>query len=189
MQSEKRYYLALLRGINVGGKHKVPMEALRQAMEKMGFNQIKTLLNSGNVVFEGLKQEIAPLEEEISSELAKTFGFSIPVLLRTYEEIDHLVAADPFKNIIITSDIRLYVTFLRNIAGNSPSLPWSSPDGSHQILDAAIPRTICSVLNLSINKTPDAMAVLDKFYGKDITTRNWNTVIKSHALFPGKGER
>jgi uncharacterized protein (DUF1697 family) len=171
-------FVALLRGINVGGKHKVPMAQLRQVLEEMGFTGIKTLLNSGNVIFEAPKNDP---EEIISMQLQKSFGFPIPVLVRKAEEIRRIVQSDPFKDIRITQDIRLYITFIKSIPQELLSFPWTSPDGSFHLLGME-DKTVSSILDLSVVKTPDAMAYLEKIFGKNITTRNWNTVIKINSM-------
>lgn len=177
--SEKNRYVALLRGINVGGHHKVPMTTLKDAFETMGFKSVKTLLNSGNVVFETDRMsDKEVMEEEIATELAAVFGFSIPVLVIESGAIHKIIEMNPFREIQIHKDIRLYVTFSNEASRQGTlSLPWSSPDSSFRILEAS-GGMICSVLDISESKTPDAMKVLEKSYGRNITTRNWNTILK-----------
>lgn len=168
-------YLAFLRGINVGGHHKVPMEELRQELEKLNFSNVVTLLNSGNVIFDTIAHDSNQLEHTISRQLEEIFGFPIPIMLRDSTRINQLLKSDPFKDIIITSDIRLYVSFLREDTPIKLKLPWTNEDGSFKILDHS-DDTLISVLDLSITKTPKGMEVLEKLVGKDITTRNWNTL-------------
>lgn len=165
-------YVAFLRGINVGGHHKVPMKDLRAELSKINLKNIITLLNSGNVLFESNENN---LENRISEHLKKAFGFPIPTLIRKYEEIIEMLNTDPFKEVMITRDIRLYVSFLKKEVENELTLPWKSTDASFQIIGKT-DKSIFSVLDLSISKTPKAMDALEKFYGKEITTRNWNTI-------------
>ena len=182
-RTEKHRYVALLRGINVGGHHKVPMATLKDAFEAMGFKSVKTFLNSGNVVFETDKVCDKGIEVEIATELAAVFGFPIPVLVRKSGAIQKIIEMDPFGEVQVQKDIRLYVTFLKEGPQEKFSLPWTSPDGSFKILEAA-EGMICSVLDVSLSKTPDAMKILEKAYGRNITTRNWNTILKlgSHEI-------
>src|SRR5690606_37835063 len=112
--SNKSVWVAFLRGINVGGHHKVPMEELKATLASMGFSHIKTLLNSGNVVFTTDSTEIATVEAQMTEVLEKKFGFPIPVIIRKMEDIQQLVADNPFKAVEVHKDIRLYVTFLRD---------------------------------------------------------------------------
>jgi uncharacterized protein (DUF1697 family) len=177
IMSEKHKYIALLRGINVGGHHKVPMVELSGELIKIGLTDIVTILNSGNIIFEAVQEKETILEEKIAAHLEKTFGFPIPVLLRTAGEIHNLAESKPFRNIRLTAKIRLYVSFLKQQASQNLTLPWTSEDGSFRIIDIQ-ERSVCSVLDLSAANTPKGMETLEKFFGKDITTRNWNTVEK-----------
>lgn len=172
---DQQTYITLLRGINVGGHHKVPMADLRQEMEKMGYENVKTLLNSGNVFFSGDSELEGKLEATIADHLEQVFGFAISVLARKAEAIKALIDADPFKDIEVTKDIRLYVSFLKEQPKADLSLPWVSEDQSFQIIEIR-GKAVCSVLDLSVTQTPKAMEVLEQFFGKDITTRNWNTL-------------
>lgn len=175
--SSRQTYIALLRGINVGGHHKVPMAELRQEMEKMGFENVRTLLNSGNVVFGGDPESEETLEKTMAARLEQVFSFAIPVLVRKAEDIKALIDADPFKDIEVTKNIRLYVSFLRELPEVEPALPWISEDGFFKIM-AIHDRAVCSVLNISATTTPKGMEALGHFFGKDMTTRNWNTLIR-----------
>ncbi len=170
-------YIALLRGINVGGHHKVPMITLKEELKKIGFNNILTLLNSGNVIFESENTVIQEIEEMISTHLEQFFGFKIPVLVRKGSDIVNLVKQQPFSEINITKDTRLYITFLKENNTKSIVTPWASEDQSFQIVGLEN-NMVYSVLDLSKTKTPKGMEVLEKLFSKEITTRNWNTVVK-----------
>ena len=177
MSSNKtsKRYIAFLRGINVGGHHKVPMADLRKEFEKLGFKDIVTLLNSGNILFDTISDDIDKLEELISLHLERVFGFPIPTIIRTSEMISRLLKSEPFGEIEITKDIRLYVSLLRHNNDRDLNLPWKSVDDSYEVI-AEIDNTVLSVLDLSISSTPKAMSALDRHFGSDITTRNWNTI-------------
>jgi uncharacterized protein (DUF1697 family) len=168
-------YVAFLRGINVSGHHKVPMAELRKEMEKLNFKKVLTLLNSGNVIFDSTSDDLESLEKIISTRLEKKFGFPIPTILRKAEMIYHLLNKDPFKDVILTKDIRLYVSFLQKDIETDLRLPWTSDDNSYKIIDKS-DKTVLSVLDLSIAKTPKVMKAFESFFGKNITTRNWNTI-------------
>ena len=147
----------------------------------MGFQEVKTLLNSGNITFKGELASEEDLREQISTQLEKEFGFPIPVLLRKGQDILKTIAQDPFKEIETHKDLRLYVTFLNNSLKERPLLPWVSQDRSFQIIGAE-DKELYSILDVSRSKTTDAMNHLEKTYGKDITTRNWNTLTKIAGL-------
>ena len=170
-------YIAFLRGINVGGHKKVPMAELRKRMEALGFVQVITILNSGNVIFNASEREEGSLEAGIAKKLKQSFGFPIPVLIRKAETVAHLLEANPFQEIEVTKDIRLYISFLKEEPSNLPTLPWANEDGSYRILQVK-GRAVCSVLNLSATQTTEGMKVLEQLFGKNITTRNWNTLLR-----------
>ena len=87
-------YIALLRGINVGGHHKVPMKKLREFFLSLGYTNVETYLHTGNVFFETtLKQK--NLQRELSRQLAKNYHFTIPTLVKTKQEIKNIASAIP----------------------------------------------------------------------------------------------
>jgi uncharacterized protein (DUF1697 family) len=91
-------WVALLRGINVGGHRSVKMAALREAFEAQGATNVRTVVQSGNVVFDHASAEgAAPaLRAQLASGLAAAFGFDIPVVLRSARQFAQRAAADPF---------------------------------------------------------------------------------------------
>jgi uncharacterized protein (DUF1697 family) len=170
-------YLSLLRGINVGGHKKVPMAELKKQYEKLGFKHVKTLLNSGNVVFEGKDQHLSHIPEH----LKKAFGFEIPVITIPFAQIVKILEKDPFRNIAVTSGKRLYVTFLPDRHHHPLAIPYASDNQGFQLIDQT-DTMLFSVLDLDRTGTPDAMKILEKNYGKNITTRNFNTIQKISKL-------
>ena len=88
-------HLALLRGINVGGKNRVPMAELREAFEQMGFAEVGTYINSGNVFFRAPRQKRAELAAGIEDALSKRFGFELKVVVVTEAELRAVIEAAP----------------------------------------------------------------------------------------------
>ncbi len=172
-------YIALLRGINVGGHHKVPMAELKAEMSQWGYKSIVTLLNSGNIVFESDDSELVRVESALQSQLENHFGFAIPVICVNADEISDLVSDNPFEGVETNENIRLYLTFLREKPVTVKFSEKGSEDG-FKILETR-GRIIVSVLDLSISKTVKGMEQLEKLYGKNITTRNYNTILKIHV--------
>ena len=175
MQSKKEKYIAFLRGINVGGHHKVPMADLKKALEKLGFDNIITILNSGNIIFDAKADKEETIEKVISEHLENFFEFPIPTIVRRSDEIMEMFLNDPFKGIEVTKDIRLYISLLKDDMDADLKLPWTSEDGSFKILEKN-GKNILSVLDLSVSGTPKAMGVVERYYGKGVTTRNWKTI-------------
>src|SRR5262249_27325653 len=118
------------------------------------------------------------LVKRIEEELTKAFGHQIPVILRTVREIQEMVDSNPFEKVKVTPDIRLYVTFLSEIPTSTIKTTYASPEKNLKILgikDGAV----FHVVTLDAKRgTTDAMAALEKEFGKRVTTRNWNTVIR-----------
>ena len=176
-KDENEKYIAFLRGINVGGHHKVPMAQLKTELEQLGFENITTILNSGNIIFDAKVENTDKIENTISAHLENHFKFTIPTIVRKSENIHKLFLAQPFQNVTLTKDIRLYVSFLKSETDSELLLPWKSEDESYEIISKT-DKSILSILDLSVSKTPKAMEALEKYFGKDITTRNWNTIEK-----------
>src|SRR4051812_15074952 len=89
-------YVALLRGVNVGGNTKVNMAELRAVCERLGFENVKTYINSGNVVFETGKANTDKLAVQIHDAILSEFGIDTSVMVRTAAELQQVVANNPF---------------------------------------------------------------------------------------------
>jgi uncharacterized protein (DUF1697 family) len=171
-------YAALLRGINLG-KRTVKMDALRKLLEANGFTDVKTLLASGNVVFASKDSDAGKLRNKLEKIIEEEFGFAVSVVLRSDKEIATLVKADPFKGVKVDKDTRLYVTFMTNASGTK-----LNNDHKENGIHAISKDYIASVLRPGAG-TPDHMDYLVKLFGANITTRNWNTVLKIHKALQG----
>lgn len=88
-------YVALLRGINVGGKNKVPMKELKAIFENLGFTEVITYINSGNVIFSSESKDKEKLIEHIKTEIKDTFQLDIPVYLTTIDELTLILENAP----------------------------------------------------------------------------------------------
>src|SRR5690625_543995 len=88
-------YIGLLRAVNVGGKNKIRMAELRDVLESMGLQQVRTYIQSGNMLFDSDAPEDA-LRHELEHQIAQRFGFHVDVVLRTLTEFDRLVADCPY---------------------------------------------------------------------------------------------
>ncbi|MGB5137907.1 MAG: DUF1697 domain-containing protein, partial [Candidatus Zixiibacteriota bacterium] len=136
------------------------------------------LLASGNVLFETAKTKDSLLAAKIEEQLQKTFGHQIGAIVRSIEDIEKLIASNPFRGIKVTKETRLYVTFLSEKAKSSLKIPYASPEKDLRILSAN-DSVVTSVLVLSPSRNSvDLMNIIEKEWGKKVTTRNWNTIIK-----------
>ena len=165
-------YAAFLRGVNVGGVL-VKMAELKGILGKVGLKKVQTILASGNVVFESNKKA-SELKKIIESALKTQWKRDIVVVVHSIDNIKKLHAANPFEGIKVTPNTRLYVTFLFE----KPKSHLKTSSKFFRILKTS-DSAVCSVLTLTPNKgTVDLMGDLTKHYGKNITTRNWNTIEK-----------
>jgi uncharacterized protein (DUF1697 family) len=90
-------YIALLRGINVGGQKKIPMAELRELLSKSGLKNVQTYIQSGNVIFESSKKDIQKLELDIHNRIKKQFSFEAPVLVKIPKELLQIFDDCPFS--------------------------------------------------------------------------------------------
>lgn len=105
-------YIALLRGINVSGHKPVPMAGLKAMLAKLGFKDAKTYIQSGNVVFRNEGKDAAKLAEAIEAGILKAFGFEVPVIVRTADQMAAVVKANPWRKKKLAETERVYVSYL-----------------------------------------------------------------------------
>lgn len=169
-------YVAFLRGI-------MPMnpnmrnEKLRGVFESLGFKNVQTVISSGNVLFETGSTNAKALEAVIEKALPEQLGFKSTTIVRSRKQLQDLVNKNLFKGIPDTRSSRLNVTFLKNPLDLKLKFPFNAGNKSYRLVglyDCAI----CSVIDLTGDKTPDFMVWLEKQFGKQITTRTWNTIGK-----------
>jgi uncharacterized protein (DUF1697 family) len=173
------YYVAFLRGINVGGNSVIKMADLKAAFARMGFRDVRTVLASGNVIFAAIAKDSKMLAKEIEAGMKKTFGKDFGVVVRSLDYLKKLQSLEPFKEIRATPSAKFYVTFLAEGAVQPAiTIPYSTPQKELRILRATASEVFCVVDLAKGMGTPEAMAFLEKEFGSRLTTRNWNTVLK-----------
>lgn len=168
-------YVALLRGINSGRNPVTKMDALKAVFEACGMRNVKTLLNSGNVIFDADRTNESALIRKLEPPLTKGLRYNVSAIIRTHEQIATLVKAQPFKKASLTEMSRPNVTFLK-VAPDKATITALGDGGAGYRIARVFEREICSVVDMSSASTPDLMRVLEKALGKEITTRTWNTV-------------
>lgn len=170
-------YAAFLRGINVGGHTIVKMDELRKVFESLGFRNVKTVLASGNVLFEAHDMDAMALSQKISGKLEDLLGRKITVVVRSVEGLRALVAKEPFKEISVTAVARPIVTFVTDdMKGvDIPALPEHEGFRILSFSDG----TICSVSYDQYGVgTAELMGTIEKTLGHRVTTRTWDTIKK-----------
>lgn len=168
-------YIALLRGINVGGRT-VKMDELRRHFTELGLVGVRTYIQSGNVFFASEDDDRGALTERIERYLGTALGYDVPVILRTIPELEEVVAADPFRRLTITPDLRLCVMFTAAAIPGDLALPLYSPKRDMEIIHTR-EREAYVVWHLTDGRPPGAYG-FDDVLGKKNTTRFFHTTAK-----------
>ena len=179
-------YVVFLRGINVGGNTLLKMAQLKKGLESLGFKSVVPVLASGNVVFETPEEGSMVLKRRIEGMLAKNFSIQVVAILRTASEILGLIKANPFGRAQLSSDSKLQVTFLSQENNTDKKFPVELTSKDFKIAQVSKAEVV-SVVDLSTNaRTPELMKLLEKQFGKNITTRTWNTLEKVAKIIAKK---
>lgn len=173
-------YIALLRGINVGGNNKVEMPKLKSLFESLGFTNIITYINSGNVIFETDQKNTNKLILEIEKALTETFGFSLRIVLRDAENIQKLCKQIPsdWEN---NADQRTDVLFLWDEVDTKDSIDSITKNPEVDMLQYIIGAIVWNVKRSDYNKSGMRKFIGTKVY-KNMTARNINTLRKINEL-------
>jgi uncharacterized protein (DUF1697 family) len=170
-------YLALLRGINVGGYKRVGMSDLRDLLARLGFDDARSLLASGNLVFRGDATPVEALERRLEAETRKRLDLEADFLVRTAGEWKRVVERNPFSDEAKRDPGRLLVLFLKKAPGAAAirSLESSIPgrevfrsDGRHAYI----------VYPDGVGRSRFTHTLIERTLGVRGTARNWNTVRK-----------
>ena len=111
-------YIALLRGINVGGHKKIKMADLRLLLEGLGYKEVLTYIQSGNVIFNSLEEERDKLENQISEAIKNQYGFEVPVLVKTRTEINNILDINPYNDPDDLANNKIYFVLLKKVPEN-----------------------------------------------------------------------
>jgi uncharacterized protein (DUF1697 family) len=167
-------YVALLRGIMPANPN-MSNEKLRQLFEELGFKNVRTVISSGNVLFESDSNAPEELEARIEKALPEQLGFTSTTIVRSRDELNKLAARKPFGSAEHSKTTNLNITFLKNKTRSKLAFPHQPANKSYVILSSN-GSEVCSVIDISGSKTPDLMTWLEKQFGKEISTRTYKTV-------------
>jgi uncharacterized protein (DUF1697 family) len=167
-------YIALLRGINVGGRHKLPMAALRTICADMGLDRVETYIQSGNLVFEG-EDGAAIIASQLGTAIKQAFDYDIPVQVWSCEDWAVMVGANPFADEKNIEPKNLHATFLDGVPDT---------DAARQALEAVntserfliVGRAVYLFCPQGYGRAKLTNGVIEKKLGLSATTRNWRTV-------------
>ena len=179
-------YVGLLRGINVGHAKRVAMADLRALVEALGYGDVRTLLNSGNIVFTGPGACQEDAAARIEAALSRRLGVSARVTVLTAAELAAAAAANPLVEIAANSS-RLLVAVLSNPADRSRLKPLAKQDWAPEALaiGARVAYLWCPDGVLA-SRVAEAVG---RALGDAVTTRNWATVTKLLALSADTGRQ
>ena len=174
-------YVSLLRGINVSGQKKINMKDLAVLYESLGFLNVRTYIQSGNVVFESPGSDAARLEKDIARSIHRQYGFEAPVLVRTGKQMTLTVKGNPFLKEKGVDLSKLHVTFLDQAAAKDKMKQLEA-------IDAGADR--CRVIGCDVylycpggyGKTRLSNSFIEKQLAVGATTRNWKTVNALHEI-------
>jgi uncharacterized protein (DUF1697 family) len=179
-------YIALLRGINVGGHKLIKMADLKAMFESLGFANVRTFIQSGNVLFE-TKENGKQLRPKIQKEIKATFGFDVAVVIRTAAEMKKIIESSPFPADSLVEGESLYVALL----GGTPT-----PDAIETLLECRsdvddfrlVGGEVYILLRQSSRQSLFSNSFLERKLGVPATTRNWQTMTRLAALAGEKDE-
>lgn len=165
-------YVALLRGVNVGGKNVLPMAELRAIFAGAGCVEVVTCIQSGNVVFGASGECVAGLPAAMEGAIADRFGIRSPVVLRSAEEMRGVLAGNPFAG---APEETLHVYFLRDWP-SAAAVKGLDPERSTGDSFAVKGREIYLYLPAGMARTKLTNVYFDRALGTVCTARNWKTV-------------
>jgi len=178
-------YIALLRGINVSGHKIIKMELLRKVLGELDFENIRTYIQSGNIIFESKSDEIQKLEKQISDKINEHFGFEVPVLIISADEFLAVIKQNPYAKENLTDATQPYVSFLSEVPKNEHLDVLKAADfGNDQFIP--IDKTLYLWYGNSAGNSKLSNAVIENKLKLRSTARNWKTVLKLYELATAK---
>lgn len=168
-------YIAMLRGINIGPHKRMKMEKLRAACEALGLEQVKTYIQSGNLVFQCARQSAATISKKIEEQIVREFGFSSDVVVRSRDELAQIIKNNPLLKECGVDPSKLHVVFLWDAPAPAAVKKLESltlaPDKIRYAGKEIYLYFPNGVSGSSLWKHP-----MDRILAVQTTMRNWNTV-------------
>lgn len=174
-------YAAFLRAVNLGPHNKVPMSELRALLAKLGMKDPQTLLQSGNAVFRSNLATPAEIEQKLEGACAKHLKVTTEFFVRTVEDLEAVVASNPFPKEAEQYPGHLLVLFLKEAPTRANVAALQSAIVGRETVKA-IGRQAYFVYPDGIGNSKLTIGVIEKRLGTRGTGRNWNTVLKTTAL-------
>jgi uncharacterized protein (DUF1697 family) len=174
-------YIALLRGINIGPHKRMKMDALRAGCEGLKLSEVKTYVQSGNVVFRSTQQSPGALAKKIEAMIVDAFGFSARVVVRTGDDLAAVVRNNPFRPAAKFEDNKLCVAFLSDEPAKAlVEKLQASPPGSEPFQVRG--NNLYIYFANGFARTKMHTNFLEKALCVEATVRNWRTVTNLHTM-------
>lgn len=170
-------YIALLRGVNVGGKNSVNMADLVRAFESLRFSRVRSYIQSGSIVFDAESHDAAGLAKAIEQKLRETLGYSVPVIIRKPGDLEKIVGGNPFIEEHGVDPTKLHVTFLAEMPDPELTRDLELKKEENERFVVA-DKEVYLYLPNGYARTKLNNAVFEKKFQTTATTRNWRTVKK-----------
>lgn len=170
-------YIAFLRAINVGGYRKIKMKDLREMLEKMGLKNVRTYIQSGNVVFDSDESDPKILETSIEQQILSDFGHDVPVMIRTDKQLQELIDKNPFEAKEV-DPFKLYVTFFLETPPQKKQEELISLTSDIEKFTFLNGDLFALIDKKTIKKVNFSNAYIERIIGIPGTNRNWKTVNK-----------
>ena len=174
-------YFAFLRAINVGGKNLIKMDELKKVFESLGFKNVTTHIQSGNVMFDSSTADETVLVKKIENLIHKNLSNDVLVFLRTIDELNEIVKLDPYQKLKFKVPTKLYITFLKDELKQKRKLPYLSSKKDVEIIRIKNREIYCNALEIN-GSYGFPNLFIEKEFRLKTTTRNWNTIIKVFEL-------
>jgi uncharacterized protein (DUF1697 family) len=174
-------YALFLRGVNVGGNKKVPMAALKALIEREGFGDVATLLQSGNAVFAGARSNTAALEDLFARKIAAATGTECACFVRTAGEWDKIVSGNPYAPEATSDPSHLLVILLESSPAAAEVTALRAAIAGREKVEA-VGRQLYAVYPDGIGNSRLTLPLIEKHLRTRGTGRNWNTVLKVAGL-------
>ncbi len=171
MASPPRRYAALLRGVS---PMNAKMPELKRCFERAGFTDVRTVLSSGNVLFTAPAASATMLESAVERAMAEHLDRTFPTIVRPVQTLQALLVSDPFARFRLPAELKRVITFFRGKPPAKLSLPIER-EGA-QILHVQEGAAFTAYRRMPGN--PVFMDLIEKTFGKSVTTRTWETVEK-----------
>jgi len=174
-------YVALLRGINVNGQKIIKMNQLKNIFEDTQFKNVKTYIQSGNVIFDTIQEETTSISERIQNSLKETLGFEVTVIVRSISELEQIIKVNPFRIEELLENEKIHITLLDQ-KPTAASIDILKAAKSNKDEIQVLNREVYILCRNGYAKTIYSNSTIEKRLKVVATTRNLDTINKIMSI-------